>query len=296
MTKKISTSALGKLHNRQTREVFSRLLEEGMIAKEGESWKLTAAGEKHGGEYRESKQYGKYIVWPEDLFSNKPAPPPTGPMLSSTKLGERFGLQPKRMNKLLSEIGWIHRGVKGWQTTDSGRKLGGYEKQHHKTGVPYVLWPANILENRVLVDNVNDTKGVTADTQESPPESVEAKQAAAFREKFEAKYRATDGHFVRSRGELAIDNWLYMSGLVHAYERKLPIEEDVYCDFYLPGGKVYIEYWGMEEDAKYAARKRVKLDLYAKYSYNLIELTDADIFSLDDVMPRKLLSFGISAD
>tara|TARA_R110000787_G_scaffold55239_2_gene127641 strand:- start:5078 stop:5230 length:153 start_codon:yes stop_codon:yes gene_type:complete len=33
---------------------------------------------------------------------------------------------------------------------------------------------------------------------------------------------------------MLIDNWLYMAETVHAYERKLPIEEDVYCDFYIP--------------------------------------------------------------
>ena len=48
-----------------------------------------------------------------------------------------------------------------------------------------------------------------------------------------------------SKAEMLIDNWLYMAEIVHAYERKLPIEEDVYCDFYIPKGKVYIEYWGM---------------------------------------------------
>jgi hypothetical protein len=39
---------------------------------------------------------------------------------------------------------------------------------------------------------------------------------------------------VRSRGELVIDNSLYEYGLAHAYERKLPVEEDVYSDFYIP--------------------------------------------------------------
>ena len=53
---------------------------------------------------------------------------------------------------------------------------------------------------------------------------------------------------------MLIDNWLYMQQIAHAYERKLPVEEDVYCDFYLPAGKAYIEYWGMEKDPAYAAR------------------------------------------
>ena len=60
-----------------------------------------------------------------------------------------------------------------------------------------------------------------------PTERVTAPDQKDFREKFPAKYRATDGHLVRSRAEMLIDNWLYMSGIVHAVERKLPIEEDV---------------------------------------------------------------------
>lgn len=297
MPKKISTSALGKHYNRPTREVFDKLLSEGLVIRENDAWRLTEKGTTHGGEYCQSKRFGEYIVWPEDLFTTPPAPRPKSAVLSSTKLGERFELSPTRMNKLLSEIGWINRGVKGWHVTDAGKQLGGYEKEHHKTGVPYVLWPEAITENGVLIANVHDTKGeVTETPAATPTESPEAKQAAEFRDRFEAKYRATDGHRVRSRGELAIDNWLYMSGLVHAYERRLPIEEELYCDFYLPGGKVYIEYWGLEEDARYAKRKAEKLRIYKKYNYNLVELVDDDICNLDDIMPRKLLPFGISAD
>ncbi len=46
---------------------------------------------------------------------------------------------------------------------------------------------------------------------------------------------------------MLIDNWLYMfEEIVHAaMSRKLPVEEDVYCDFYIPTGKFYIEYWGL---------------------------------------------------
>lgn len=43
---------------------------------------------------------------------------------------------------------------------------------------------------------------------------------------------------------------MYDYGLVHAYEKKVPIEEELYTDFYLPNGKVYIEYWGLENDPK----------------------------------------------
>jgi len=94
---------------------------------------------------------------------------------------------------------------------------------------------------------------------------------------------------------MLIDNWLYMAEIVHAYERKLPIEEDVYCDFYIPTGKVYIEFWGLENDARYQARKKQKKSVYEKYGFNLIELGDADVQNLDDILPRHLLRFGVQA-
>ncbi len=116
---------------------------------------------------------------------------------------------------------------------------------------------------------------------------------SSFRDKFPPQHRTTDGHWVRSRAEQLIGNWLYMAGIVHAYERQLPIEEDMYCDFYIPAGKVYLEYWGMERDAKYAARKQAKLALYHKYSLNLIELADEHIRNLDDCLPKLLLKYGV---
>ena len=94
---------------------------------------------------------------------------------------------------------------------------------------------------------------------------------------------------------MLIDNWLYMAEIVHAYERKLPVEENVYSDFYIPTGKVYIEYWGYENDEKYLARKKAKQEIYQKYRFNLIELEDKEVQNLDDILPRLLLKFGVQA-
>jgi hypothetical protein len=117
------------------------------------------------------------------------------------------------------------------------------------------------------------------------------KEEDDFRNKFPATYITEDGHRVRSKSEQIIDNWLYHKGIVHAYERKVPIEEDVYCDFFIPlGQKVWIEYWGADEE-KYLKRKELKKNFYAKYKKNLIELNDKDIEKIDDIMPKKLRPF-----
>ncbi|MFX1414949.1 MAG: hypothetical protein ACFFA2_14105 [Promethearchaeota archaeon] len=108
-----------------------------------------------------------------------------------------------------------------------------------------------------------------------------------FRSKFPAKYRTDDGHLVRSKAEKIIDNWLYHNDIVHAYERRVPIKEELICDFYIPKRKIWIEYWGFE-DQKYIKRKELKIELYKKNEKNLIELTDTDIKKLDDFLPLKL--------
>ena len=215
-------------------------------------------------------------------------PKPNGSqLLTSTKLGEPFGLSSQNVNSILSELGWVGKGPKGWVATAQGQGLGAVQKEHFQTGVPYVVWPDALLKNTVLLKTVASVKG--EDLEKVEPVSEEK----SFRERFPATHRATDGHLVRSRAEMLVDNWLYMSGFVHAYERQLPVEEELYCDFYVPEGKVYIEYWGLEDDPRYAARKQIKKDIYAKYAFNLVELSDDHIRNLDDHLPKMLLKFNI---
>lgn len=233
----------------------------------------------------------------------KPEPRQEEPWLSATALGERIGLNSQRTNQMLAELGWLTRERKGWVATQAALALGASQREHHQTGIPYVMWPVSIAENKVLAATVRSLTGqvdAAAEPAVSMPSEVVAPVAAVppssqlgFREKFIATHRATDGHWVRSRAEMLVDNWLYMAGIVHAYERQLPIEEELYCDFYIPSGKVYIEYWGLESDPKYEARKKVKLELYRKYNFHLIQLTDEHIRNLDDHLPKMLLKFNV---
>ncbi|MFU8828460.1 MAG: glycerol kinase [Phycisphaerales bacterium] len=216
--------------------------------------------------------------------------------MSSTKLGKHFSLSATRMNLLLAELGWIEKYTKGWKPTVRGYQMGAEAREIRRSGVPYVVWPSSIQSNKILLTSIADAQGGKEEEIDSMVTSGDPptrSSAAEFRERFPARFRATDGHLVRSRAEMLIDNWLYMQGIVHAVERKLPIEEDMYCDFYLPTGKIYIEYWGLENDPKYAARKAEKQGIYNRYDLNLVELVDDDIMGLDDVLPRHLLKFGI---
>ncbi len=212
----------------------------------------------------------------------------TASRLNASDIGDQLGLSSHKVNRVLAELGWISKERKGWIITQLGRSLGGMQREFEQTGKPFVTWPVSILSSKTLLDTVQNINGETQ--ERTLRESV---SQDGFRDRFPPTHRTTDGHLVRSRAEALIDNWLYMYGIVHAYERQLPIEEDLYCDFYLPERKVYIEYWGMEKSVKYVERKNVKQELYKKYNLNLIELGDEDIKNLDDNLPRKLLRFGI---
>lgn len=113
----------------------------------------------------------------------------------------------------------------------------------------------------------------------------------SFRDAFPTPYTATDGHRVRSRAELIIDNWLYARRIPHAYEYMVPTDEEMYCDFYLPDGDVYIEYWGLRDDARYSRRMEDKQRIYSDNELNLIELSDMEIERLDDTLPKLLRRF-----
>lgn len=119
--------------------------------------------------------------------------------------------------------------------------------------------------------------------------STQIENLQDLRKNYPANIRTEDWHYVRSKAEQAVDNWLYNRGIPHAYEKRVPIEEFVYSDFFIPiWKKVYIEFWGLENDEKYKKRKELKIQYYKENNKNLIELTDKDIENLDDVMPVKL--------
>lgn len=291
--KKISTTAISKKLGISSKELFRILLDQGLIEKTDDKWRLTVQGASAGGELKQSKQYGDYIVWPEDLpVKGVAAGAESGKMITSTIVGKHFGLSAIKINYVFSELGWVKKGLKGWLITMQGEALGGIQSEDHKSGVPFARWPDSILQVNALIESIEQVKGSASAKPES---KLKTGEEVGFREKFEAKHRTTDGHFVRSKAEMLIDNWLYMAEIVHAYERKLPIEEDVYSDFYIPTGKVYIEYWGYENEPKYLARKKKKIEIYKKYGFNLIELQDKEVQNLDDFLPRLLLKFGVQA-
>ena len=132
--------------------------------------------------------------------------------------------------------------------------------------------------------------------EESEFQFTKSSSSKNFREAFPGIFRTKDGHMVRSKAEVLIDNALFDYDIVHTYERKLPIEEDLVCDFFIESENIYIEYWGYNDKPEYLKRKKTKQEIYKKYGLKLIELVDEDIKYLDDVLPKKLLEYGVKVD
>lgn len=302
--KKISTSALAKTLDLTGKELFEILNNLNLIFKDENGWNLTSKGESYGGEMvKHPESNVEYVVWPPDLNPKNIAVTKKKDLINATILGKKFELTSRRINLILTEIGWIEKAIKGWSVTNLGKKIGGVEFEHPSGGT-YVLWPADLKNNETLLSSVksgeHNAEAINPESYKSPESIEDLKDIKNFREKFPAGLRTKDGHMVRSRGEILIDNSLYEYGLAHAYERRLPIEDEVYCDFYIPsqnnGRAVYIEYWGMENDDKYQARKEKKKRIYIDNHLNLLELENTHIESLDDYLPKMLLKFGFRVD
>ena len=117
-----------------------------------------------------------------------------------------------------------------------------------------------------------------------------------YRNQFPATWTASDGHKVRSKAEMIIDDHLYKTGRAHAYE---PV---IFCgtkklipDFLVKNGSgedVCIEYWGMMDDEAYRRRMELKRGLYASNHIRLIDVTDEDIKSPDLFLEEKLRRQG----
>lgn len=96
---------------------------------------------------------------------------------------------------------------------------------------------------------------------------------------YEGRLECDDGHIVKSQAERDIDNYLFEKNIKHGYETILPIYDngkriELRPDFCIFDGneKIYIEYWGIENDQIYENKKEFKMPLYKKAGITLINM------------------------
>ena len=106
-------------------------------------------------------------------------------------------------------------------------------------------------------------------------------------------FKCFDGHIVRSKGELILDNHLHRLGILHEYERTIRVRGNpIKYDWYLPKQDIYIEYWGFF-GKEYEKRKEEKLNLYRKGKLKLISIENemfSDIYSTLENELRKYMN------
>lgn len=125
-------------------------------------WTLTTLGEEKGGTYKDSKQYGKYIVWPENIELDSSC---SKIYLTASQIGKHFEISANKINYIFSELGWIEKGIKGWVSTKQGKKLGAYQSEDIRSGIPYVKWTESILDNKSLKETIQHIKGDTKSSE-----------------------------------------------------------------------------------------------------------------------------------
>jgi len=63
---KLTTSKLAKVLDMKTSELTDKLISKGFLYQDNDQLKLTEAGKKSGGEFKFSKKFGPYFLWPKD--------------------------------------------------------------------------------------------------------------------------------------------------------------------------------------------------------------------------------------
>ena len=289
---KLSTTALAKKLNLPAQQLFATFRDYGWIQRRGESWTLTHKGEFEGGSYQNSRRYGRYIVWPETLEMH--------PLLAAIESNQRITaanmrryyprLHPRQINRALAELGLQHHSILGWELTQLGRTLGGQQEESENSGAFYVTWPHEVIDHPVIHRELTRQSD-----QIQPPAHADDVEPDLFESAADnvSHCAGIDGHVLQSALQMRVCNWLYLAQLAHAYQRPLPVEEEICADFYLPAGNIYIDCWDADVPARELSGKLHRRELYRELGLRAIEINDGDVERLDEVLGRGLLAFGI---
>lgn len=266
-TKVYSRSAMADALDVSLKDVTSALLRAGWVQQVDNTWKLTSKGEFEGGEVRQSKKFGEYLVWPESALSHAIFRFDKDDTLTASELGKEIGLSGRLTNLILQHCGWLKREHKGWVLSRSGLALGGIQHENAKTGVPWCSWPKSLLANEYF-----QSACVTVT-------NIELKE----------NLQSLNGIAVKSPQAAAVHSWCYLTGVVVAQHVTHPVRESLVFDFYLPRIGLYIDVWnqslGPSELAVRLERKSICADLEIDY----LVFEDVNMMTLEQELPRELL-------
>ncbi|GAA5188659.1 hypothetical protein [Ferrimonas gelatinilytica] len=244
MAKKISTSALAKRLDLPAKGLFERLERSGYLRRQAQQWQLTEWGQRLGGETSDSEKFGRFVVWPEDLLLAEESG-----TLPSEQLAAELSLIDAEFCGLLQVCGYLQRWQRDWWVTLAGRRQGGCQGISPQDGRPISRWPKTLLTQAAFQAALSAYRGSDADRR-STQSSVDS-----FKQRFEAKYRTLDGHYVCTLAQLTLANFLYLQGVAFACFQPLPGELELVAPFYLPLADLYLELPITEPDEAFSARQ-----------------------------------------
>lgn len=278
---KLSTSALAKSLELPPHKLFTALQNYGWIKKSDDGWLLSNKGEFEGGEYNQSKRYGRYIVWPDsikdhriiiDLQNHR--------METAAMIGRTFDFSPREVNRIFAEMGWLKRCAQGWQLSSNGEAAGGVQMENEQSGMLYAVWPKAIVDNPLFKQQFSLCKSLCAHNDGADLVDIAEQSCVGL-----------DGHQHQDRAQLEICQCLYLMGLVHACQRLIPGSDMLCSDFFLPEQQLYIDYM---DEAKVSPKTLLdKQQLYDALSADRIEILPADLSRLDDVLAKHLRKYGV---
>jgi len=288
----VSTTALAKKLNIPAQQLFATLKDYGWIERYESVWVLTPKGEFEGGAYRDSKRYGRYIVWPPSVEKHQ--------LLSAIESNQRITaaamrryyprLHPRQINRALAELGLQQHSILGWELTAFGRTLGGQQEESESSGAFYVTWPHEIIDHPVIHRELSKQ----SDQIHRQPVALPGEPDFFVDNEPESpSCIGIDGHVLQTALQMRVCDWLYLAQLSHAFQRALPVEELVLADFYLPMGNIYIDCWEADVPAGQLSSRLLKRELYRQFDLRHIEINAGDVERLDEVLGRGLLGFGI---
>lgn len=146
---------------------------------------------------------------------------------------------------------------------------------------------------RFLTLSASTSDASKTDISPAPKNACESSSDQDYRKKWPATYRCDDGHYVRSKNEQLVDNWLYHHNICHAYELLVVDKRngrEYINDFFLPQYNLFIEVWGFETP-EYLRRKEKKIEVYRANNLNLLQMTNENIQVLDDFLRRSLSAY-----
>jgi hypothetical protein len=319
----LSTSALAKRLKLPIQQLFATLRDYGWIDRRGRGWALTAKGELHGGRYRDSERYGRYIVWPVALADH--------PMIRAIESNQRTTpgamrryfspLTTLQINQSLCELGLQRVSARGYELTALGRRFGGRLEKDNHSGLHSVSWPHEIVDDPVLHRELGRRQAdghvpmqqePHSDDQDGHEAHEHGRNGQAAQQPLPASgatpdlfapgarrggdpelRRALDGHEVSTLLQLRVCDWLYGAGLAHALHRALPVEEPLSADFYVPAAGLYIECWEREVPTRDLSRRLRTREVCREMELPYLEVAADDMERLDDLLSAKLRALGV---